>query len=134
MLSRQANPPSVHQALIVDDSALMRMLLASLLKQRGFAVTEYNSAEGALQRLAGSGAPPDLLMLDIVMPRMSGIELCHIIRHELGLIELPVVAYTAHDDPATVAHMRMAGFNDFLFKPFNERALDGILEEVIVHH
>lgn len=97
-------------------------------------MTEYNCAEDALGRLAENGSPLDLLMLDIVMPHMSGIELCHIIRNQLGLLDLPVVAYTAHDDPATIAHMRMAGFNNFLFKPFKERALDGILEEVIVRH
>lgn len=134
MLNHQTHIPAIHQALIVDDSALMRMLLASVLKQRGFAVTEYNCAEDALGRLAENGSPLDLLMLDIVMPHMSGIELCHIIRNQLGLLDLTVVAYTAHDDPATIAHMRMAGFNNFLFKPFKERALDGILEEVIVRH
>lgn len=118
-------------ALVVDDNPLMRMLLSSMLMHRGYAVTEVESAESALDSLKIRNY--DLVMLDIAMPGMSGIELCHLIRDEMGMIDLPVVAYTAHRDVTSVAHMRMAGFNEFLFKPVDAHALDVLLDDV-VHH
>ncbi len=118
-------------ALVVDDNPLMRMLLSSMLMHRGYAVTEVESAESALASLKIRNY--DLVMLDIAMPGMSGIELCHLIRDEMGMIDLPVVAYTAHRDVTSVAHMRMAGFNEFLFKPVDAHALDVLLDDV-VHH
>lgn len=127
-----ATPFAAHQALVVDDNPLMRVLLSTMLVHRGFAVTEDSSAESALGRLLDR--PFDLVVLDIMLSTMSGIDLCHIIREELGLVDLPVVAYTALDDLNSIAHMRMAGFNDILFKPLDGRALDGVLEEVIVVH
>lgn len=131
MLNLPAMPQISRKALVVDDNPLSRVLLASLLMQRGFAVTEDQSAESALDKLAASSY--DLVVLDILLSKMSGIELCHIIRDELGLVDLPVLAYTAHGDLTTVAHMRMAGFNDFLFKPLDARVLDCILDEVVRH-
>ncbi|MBS1158564.1 MAG: Response regulator receiver [Proteobacteria bacterium] len=131
MLNLPATPQISRKALVVDDNPLSRVLLASLLMQRGFVVTEDQSAESALDKLAASSY--DLVVLDILLSKMSGIELCHIIRDELGLVDLPVLAYTAHGDLTTVAHMRMAGFNDFLFKPLDARVLDCILDEVVRH-
>lgn len=127
-----ATTQTSRKALVVDDNALARVLLSSMLMQRGFAVTEDSCAESALDKLAATAF--DLVVLDIMLARMSGIELCHIIRDELGLVDLPVLAYTAHGDLASVAHMRMAGFNDFLFKPLDGRVLDCILQEVAVRH
>lgn len=127
-----ANPPAVPQALVVDDNPLIRVLLSTMLSQRGFAVTEDSTAESALGRLMDRTF--DLVVLDIMLSTMSGIDLCHIIRDELGLVDLPVVACTVLDDLNSIAHMRMAGFNDILFKPLDGRALDGVLEDVIVVH
>ncbi|MBS1145700.1 MAG: Response regulator receiver [Proteobacteria bacterium] len=127
------NPDPVPQrALVVDDNSLMRVVLSSMLMQRGYDVIEETSSEAALIRLKDERF--DLVMLDILMFRMSGIELCQIIRDELGLLDLPVVAYTAHSDIFNVAHMRMAGFNDFLFKPVDGAALDGVLQGLRAAH
>lgn len=132
MLHTHLDKYGAGKALVVDDNSLMRVLLSSMLMQRGFLVTEESSAEAALSRLQETSF--DLVVLDIMLSQMSGIELCHSIRDELGLVDLPVLAYTVHADLASVAHMRMAGFNDFLFKPVDGRVLDAVLNDVIVRH
>lgn len=132
MSTTQIDQSDAHKALVVDDNPLMRMLLSSMLMHRGFSVTEDCCAEGALSRLEESAF--DLVALDIMLNKMSGMELCHSIREELGLVELPVLAYTACDDLASVAQMRMAGFNDFLFKPLDGRALDAVFEGLVIRH
>jgi len=127
----QAPMPVARRALVVEDNPLMRVLLSSMLIQRGFSVTEQSSAEAALEQLQAN--PFDVVVLDIMLSSMSGIDLCHIIRDDLGLVDLPVLAYTALSDLNSIAHMRMAGFNDILFKPLDGRALDGALAEVVLH-
>ena len=72
-------------------------------------------------------------MLDIVMPGMSGNDLYQAIRDDLGLVELPVVAYTAHGDITNRVLMRMAGFTDYLPKPASGRTLDAVLSRVMAH-
>ncbi|WP_412478077.1 response regulator [Azonexus sp. IMCC34839] len=114
-------------ALVVEDNSLFRVVLSSMLIQRGFSVIEEKSAEQALNHLRTT--PIDLVLLDIMMPGMSGIELCHQIREELELEDIPVIAYTAHSDMFNVAHMRMAGFNDILTKPISAEALERALQQ-----
>lgn len=121
--------PSPKRALVFDDNALVRMILASMLMKRGFEVIEFPSAEAALEYLRE--APAELVMLDVMLTGMSGIELCQIIREDLKLVDLPVVAYTGAHDVTSVALMRMAGFNDFLFKPVDGTTLDNVLREVL---
>lgn len=120
------------RALIVEDNPLGRVLLSSLLMRRGFEVVEVASAEEGLAYLRES--PADLVMLDLRLGGMSGVELCHIIREELDLVDLPVIAYTGSHDLASVAHMRLAGFNDILFKPVDAAALDSVLGEALIWH
>lgn len=132
MSHSNAMNPARQRALVVDDNPLLRLVLSSMLMQRGYEVTEESSSETALTRLKNDAF--GLVMLDSVMFGMSGIELCHIIREDLGLVDLPVVAYTARTDIFNLAHMRMAGFTDFLFKPVDEKALDGVLREIGTLH
>lgn len=65
---------------------------------------------------------------------MSGIDLCQIIRNDLALIDLSVVVFTAGHQVERVAHLRLAGFNDFLFKPVQNAALDTVLDSVMPTH
>jgi CheY-like chemotaxis protein len=122
----------MRQALVVEDNPVMRVLLSSMLIHRGFAVSEQSRAEAALDQLRQDSF--DLVLLDIMLFQMSGIELCHLIREELGLVDLPVIACTSHADPVSVAHMRLAGFNDILQKPVDGQALDSVLQEIGALH
>ncbi|RIX48995.1 MAG: response regulator [Rhodocyclales bacterium GT-UBC] len=125
-------PQGAPQALVVEDNPVMRVLLSSMLMHRGFSVTEDSRAETALDHLRQGNF--DLVMLDIMLFQMSGIELCHLIREDLGLVDLPVIACTSHADPVSVAHMRLAGFNDILPKPVDGEALDKVLREIGALH
>lgn len=132
MLGRHFSPSGTRQILVVDDNALMRMLLASMLMQRGFTVIEAASAEEALDVLRAKTV--DLLVLDVMLTGMSGIDLCQIVREDCDLADLPVVAFTAGHHVARVAQMKMAGFNEFLFKPVDSDKLDNMLEIVFPSH
>lgn len=132
-MSQDSSPDrALPRVLVVDDNSLMRIVLSSLLIHRGYQVVEESSSETALVRLKDEDF--DLVILDIMMFKISGIDLCQIIREDLGLVDLPVVAYTANADIANVAHMRMAGFTDFLFKPVDGKALDTVLQELHAVH
>jgi CheY-like chemotaxis protein len=117
------------RALVVDDDHVMRYQLVAMLINEGFEVHEAEHAEGALAQLHEHNY--DLVMLDYAMPGMNGGDLCQLIRYDLDLAEMPVIAYTAHGDVTSVATMRLAGFNDFLFKPVNYRRLEQVLDRFI---
>lgn len=116
-------------ALIADDDPVSRALLAHLLEPRGFAVIEAASGMAAyaqVQRIAFA-----LVVLDITMPGLSGNVLCQMIRDTPQGADLPVIAYTQHNTLEDIAHMRLAGFNDILFKPVHHRNLDEVLERTL---
>lgn len=116
-----------HLALVVDDNFAFRTLASAYLQRSGFAVREAVDAEQALEWLRG--ATFDLMLLDIHMPGMQGDELCRHIRSELGLRELPIIAYTADGLGTSIEIVREAGFDDLLMKPVNRARLEQILAE-----
>lgn len=116
-----------HLALVVDDNFAFRTLASAYLQRSGFAVREAVDAEQALQWLRS--ATFDLMLLDIHMPGMQGDELCRHIRSELGLRDLPIIAYTADGLGTSIEIVREAGFDDLLMKPVSRSRLDQILAE-----
>lgn len=116
-----------HRALVVDDNFAFRTLASALLQRSGFTVYEAADAGQALSWLRG--ADFDLVLLDIHLPDMQGDELCRVIRSELDLHELPVIAYTADGLGASLEIVREAGFDDLLMKPVNRARLEQILAE-----
>lgn len=116
-----------HRALVVDDNFAFRTLASALLQRSGFTVFEAVDAAQALSCLRG--ADFDLVLLDIHLPGMQGDELCRMIRSELDLHELPVIAYTADGLGTSLEIVREAGFDDLLMKPVNRAKLEQILEE-----
>lgn len=110
--------------LIVDDTASQRMLLAAILKAAGY----YNllvagSAEQAFMLLGGDHRSQedeiDLVLMDISMPDMDGIEACRIIKATPAFQDLPVIMVTASTESADLQLAFDAGANDFISKPFN---------------
>jgi signal transduction histidine kinase len=112
--SRLTLPGSV---LVVDDDPVVRSLMRATLQRDGFDVIEAEDGiEGC--RLYDEHRP-DLLLVDVVMPRMNGYELCRELRNRPGSAYVPIVVATALDDLPSIAHAYDAGATDFIPKPIN---------------
>jgi class 3 adenylate cyclase/CheY-like chemotaxis protein len=107
--------------LVVDDVAKNVKLLADVLAVKGFRVSTAASGEKALQSIAADA--PDLVMLDVMMPGMSGYEVCRAIRADPSHAVLPVVLVTALDPAQERIKGLEAGADDFLTKPVNQAEL-----------
>jgi adenylate cyclase len=110
--------------LIVDDTASQRMLLAAILKAAGYHnLLVAGSAEQAFMLLGGDHRSQedeiDLVLMDISMPDMDGIEACRIIKATPAFQDLPVIMVTASTESADLQLAFDAGANDFISKPFN---------------
>lgn len=107
--------------LVVDDNAAMRDLVSRRLEREGHAVTVCNSGRAAL-RLAGEG-DFDLMLLDLMMPGMTGLEVLDHLRSEPSTQDLPVIVISALDEIDAAVRCIEAGADDFLSKPLNETLL-----------
>jgi class 3 adenylate cyclase/CheY-like chemotaxis protein len=106
--------------LVVDDLPQNTRLLDAVLSPRGFAVRIALSGEEALRSIADE--PPDLVLLDILMPGMDGYEVCRRIRSDPATAFLPVVMVTASGDQEKLLATE-AGADDFVTKPFDQSEL-----------
>ena len=107
--------------LVVDDTALNVKLLADLLGAKGYRTVTAASGPEALAKLEAD--KPDLVLLDVMMPGMSGYEVCQAIRANPAHAMLPVVLVTALDPAKERAKGLDAGADDFLSKPVNQAEL-----------
>ena len=109
------------KVLVVDDTPNNVKLLSDVLAVKGFAVTTATSGEEALTRIASE--PPDLVLLDVMMPGLSGYDVCRRIRADAQTALLPVVLVTALDPDQERIKGIEAGADDFLTKPINQGEL-----------
>jgi adenylate cyclase len=107
--------------LVVDDTPKNVKLLADVLAIKGYSVTTASSGREALAQIEAD--PPDLVLLDVVMPEMSGYEVCRKIRENPGTAMLPVIMVTALDPGEERVKGIEAGADDFLTKPINQAEL-----------
>ena len=115
--------------LIVDDDEMVRMALSELLKPEGYEIDSVGSAKEALDKI--NEKRYDLLILDIIMPEMNGLELCKKVRAREDYNEIPIIFLTAksREDDRTLGIE--AGANLFLSKPISPQKLLGIVSETI---
>lgn len=106
---------------IVDDEAVNRELLASMLSKQGYLVEQFPEGISALTRI--TQRVPDLILLDFMMPRMSGLEVCQCIRKQYDSYELPVMMLTARHMIQDIVAALGAGANDYLIKPYHDQEL-----------
>jgi two-component system, sensor histidine kinase ChiS len=115
--------------LIVDDEPVNVQVLVNYLSLVGYEVATAADGEEALAYLE-SGGPCDLVLLDVMMPKLSGFEVCACIRERKSPADLPVVLLTAKNRVSDLVSGFSAGANDYLAKPF---ASDELLARVRVH-
>jgi len=114
----EQNKPYV---LIVEDEAPLVTLLRYNLEKQGFRVEDAGDGGEALTRI--TEAPPDLLLLDWMLPTMSGIELCRQLRRRPNTRTLPIIMLTARAEDQDAVRGLDTGADDYITKPFNTEAL-----------
>jgi two-component system chemotaxis response regulator CheY len=108
--------PAKPHVLLVEDSPEVRKLAKTYLVSLGLDVTEAGDGRGALERL--KERVPDLVCLDIMLPEISGYELCELIRATPKIAAVPILMISARSAPTDHANALEAGANAFLVKPF----------------
>lgn len=108
--------------LIVDDEPHIRRILRFLLEQKGYRVEEAGNGRQALEiiRLAD---PPDLVLLDLMMPEMDGFEVCDVMRRDPNTAQVPVIMVTAKGEVSDRVRGLQGGANDYLTKPYDNKEL-----------
>lgn len=112
-------PPA--RILVVDDIEKNARLLADVLGAKGYATQSVLSGEAALEAIAA--APPDLILLDVMMPGLSGYDVCRTLRADARFAMLPIVLVTALDPATERVKGLEAGADDFLGKPVHQAEL-----------
>lgn len=109
------------RALIADDSLSVRRALEQLLSDAGFEVFAARDGLEALALIKESN--PDILLLDLEMPRMNGLEVAAFVRKESTISDVPIIMITSRTSEKHVQMAQAAGVNDILSKPYAEDAL-----------
>ncbi|MDP3845146.1 MAG: EAL domain-containing protein [Pseudomonas sp.] len=108
-------------ALVIDDDRFMRLLVRETLEQFGLQVEE--AADGVTGLVALNKLQPDIVILDVLMPAMSGLEVCRKLRKMAGGEFIPVLMLTGLDDPHSINQAYDAGATDFICKPITSAML-----------
>lgn len=115
--------------LLVDDSNTALMIERTILSKAHYdLLTAKDGAEAVEKALAEK---PDLILMDVVMPRMTGFEACRAIRAREETREIPIVMVTTRGEPANVEAGFEAGCNDYVTKPINSVELVSKLRNLL---
>lgn len=119
-MSDQSNPkPDTPNILVVDDNAQARLLIRRIFEREGFTVDEAGDGPTAVRK-ALETPTPDLILLDVQMPIMSGFEVLEQIRGDKRSERIPIIVVTAAArDPKDIMHGFGVGADDYMVKPFN---------------
>jgi excisionase family DNA binding protein len=107
--------------LIVDDDARLREFVRVNLEMEGYAVREASSAEEGLTALEEE--PPDLILLDVMMPQVDGWEMLRRVQERHGVGAIPVIMFSGKVDEQSLKNAASRGAQGFIGKPFNPQDL-----------
>ena len=119
-----------YRIVAVDDNPVVTQLIAAVLGQAGYDVEVLATGGEALVALQRN--PPDLLLLDLQMPGLNGLEVLRIVREQKVCQGIPVLVLTAEDDSHYVARARELGAAGYLLKPFRAQDLSAKVRRILV--
>ena len=128
-LNARQDPPNdstVRSALIVDDDARLRRLLVDFLEQSNWQT--YEAADGIDALEAARLHHPSIIILDLIMPRLDGMETCRRLRQ---VSQVPIIMLTARDDEVDKLLGLELGADDYLVKPFSMRELAARMKAIL---
>jgi adenylate cyclase len=120
------DPPRI---LVVDDSEESRDIIVTRLRARGYETSE--AADGEQGLAAASACAPDLILLDVTMPKLDGIEVCRRLKSDRNLPFTPIIILTARTDTKDVVAGLEAGADEYLTKPIDHAALVARVKSVL---
>lgn len=120
-------PQSDHKILVVDDSATIRRSAETMLKSAGYDVVTAENGFEALSKVARHN--PQLIFVDIMMPRLDGYQTCAIIKNNEQYRSTPVIMLTSKDGLFDQARGRVVGSDLYLTKPFTKEELLGAVQQ-----
>lgn len=110
-----ASPPRASRVLIVEDDPRARWALCAILKQMGFECSTAGNGRQAIEAVATD--TPDLILMDLMMPVLDGLEATRRLKADAATRSIPVLALTADDTPSGRSNAHQAGCDDFVPKP-----------------
>lgn len=117
------------RVLIVEDDRISQKMVRDALRAAGYETDEVDSGELALQRVAEG--TPDLIIMDIRLPGMDGLETTRRLKADPGTAAIPIVAVTAHVMPEDESLIRDAGCDAYMPKPIRFSALLGVVRDLL---
>ncbi len=102
--------------VVVEDDAVLAETLADNLAQEGHKVTTISDGETAYKRIVDK--PPDLIILDVMLPKLDGLSLCRMIRREPTIAHIPIIMLTARSSEVDKIVGLESGADDYVVKPF----------------
>jgi two-component system chemotaxis response regulator CheY len=123
-------PRTSRKALVVDDQSSIRRIVRAYLETiQKCEVTEAENGVEAIKQLLAS--PVDLIITDLVMPEMTGLELLGYVRRHQALRAIPVIMLTSQGDETDRRKAFALGVNDYLVKPFTPQAMKPVLDKYL---
>ncbi len=127
------------RVLVVDDSPTIRKVVSAVLERHGFHAVQAGDGQSALDALtraaesenAGGADKIDIVLVDFVMPKMNGFQLCRALRQDSRLRATPVVLMSAKSDRIAAHFVQQTGAIDAIAKPFDARALIAVIENAM---
>lgn len=119
-----------HKILIVDDEPNIVMSLEFLLKKEGFEIDTAGDGDEALEKV--HSFTPDLVLLDVMMPKKSGFEVCEILRADAALTNLRIIMLTAKGRDTEQAKGLALGADAYMLKPFSTKDLVARIRELLI--
>ncbi len=114
--------------MVIDDNRLVANSIVKMLALLGHEARAAFGSLAALQVIAQR--TPDVVLTDIHMQGLNGVDLCRYLRHDLRLANLPIIAMSTDNQPAMIANVREAGADGFLPKPIEMEALEKVIQEI----
>jgi two-component system chemotaxis response regulator CheY len=110
------------KVLVVDDSATIRQQLRFTLSQAGYDVLEAEDGEDGVRKLT-TNADTKLVICDVNMPKMNGIEMLNVVKNDNRVNQIPIVMLTTEGSAELIAKAKSAGAKGWLVKPFKPELL-----------
>src|SRR5262245_18135591 len=115
--------------LVIDDSPTILKVVQLVLTKAGFQVVTAVDGEAGVE--SARTAKPDMILLDFVMPKMNGYQVCRTLAGEQELRDIPVVLMSAKGDQVGERFVKVMGIVDYITKPFSPEAITAVVQHTV---